>query len=346
VGVRLADLARRLGLPLEGDGSVEITGIASLDDAGPGDLSFVRSEAYAAKLSSSRAGALIALEGLAAAGRPVLRSADPSSDFFRAAQILVPEPAPPPGLDASAVVAPDAKIDPSACVAAGCVVGAGVRVGARTVLRPGVVLYDGVTIGADCLLHARCVVAAASIIGDRVILQPGVVIGGEGFGYVGDGHGGLRKVHNLGRVIVEDDVEIGANSTVDRGTLGDTHIGRGAKIDNLVQIAHNCRIGARAVIVAQAGVAGSTRIGDGTVLLAQAGVAGHLEVGANAFIGPQSGVHKDVPAGARVLGSPQRLELRFHREMAALGRLPGLVRRVRALERRLGAAGGPEEEDA
>jgi UDP-3-O-[3-hydroxymyristoyl] glucosamine N-acyltransferase len=157
---------------------------------------------------------------------------------------------------------------------------------------------------------------------------------------VGEQGGGLAKIHNVGRVWIEDDVEIGANSTVDRGTLGDTRIGRGTKIDNLVQIGHNCTVGERCIIVAQAGIAGSTALEQGVVLLAQAGVAGHRTIGAHAFIGPQSGVHKDVPAGTRILGSPQRAERAFHREMAALSRLPELLRRVRALER---GRGEPEE---
>jgi UDP-3-O-[3-hydroxymyristoyl] glucosamine N-acyltransferase len=168
------------------------------------------------------------------------------------------------------------------------------------------------------------------------------VIGGDGFGYVGQEGGGLAKVHNVGRVWIEDEVEIGANSTVDRGTLGDTRIGRGTKIDNLVQIGHNCTLGEHCIVVAQAGVAGSTVLEPGAVLLAQAGVAGHKRIGARALIGPQAGVHKDVPAGARVLGTPHRLERAFHREMAALTRLPELVRRVRRLEK---GGGDASEED-
>ncbi|HEX5068294.1 MAG TPA: UDP-3-O-(3-hydroxymyristoyl)glucosamine N-acyltransferase [Myxococcota bacterium] len=333
--IRLSDLADALGLGVEGDAGVWIDGVAPLDVAGASDLSFVRSPAYAEKLPASRAGAVVALRGIDVGGRPALRSDDPSRDFYRAAKLLVPEPAPPPGVHASAVVAPGAQIDPSASIGPGCAVGAGASVGARSVLHAGVILYPGVVIGADCVLHARCVIAAASVLGERVWLHPGVVIGGEGFGYVGAQGGGLERAHHVGRVVVEDDVEIGANSTVDRGTLGDTRIGRGTKIDNLVQIGHNCRIGERVVIVAQAGLAGSTTVGDDSVILAQAGVAGHLEIGARALVGPQCGVHKDVPAGGRVLGSPQRAELRYHREVAALGRLPELLRRVRVLERRI-----------
>jgi UDP-3-O-[3-hydroxymyristoyl] glucosamine N-acyltransferase len=331
--VRLGDLASQLGLRLEGDPDLEVTGVASLDAASAGDLVFVRAANFAERLAASPARAVVAPEGLAVGERSALRSDDPSRDFYRAARILVPEPKIAAGIHPSAIVAPDAAIDPSASIGAACVIGARAKIGPRTVLHPGVVLYDAVRIGADCVIHARCVIAAASVLGDRVVLQPGVVIGGDGFGYVGQPGGGLAKIHNVGRVWLEDDVEIGANSTVDRGTLGDTRIGRGTKIDNLVQIGHNCTLGERCIVVAQAGIAGSTTLGPGVVLLAQAGIAGHKEIGANAFIGPQAGVHKDVPAAARVLGSPQRLERAFHREMAALSRLPDLLRRVRALER-------------
>ena len=332
--LRLSELAAALGLPAEGDAKVLLAGVAPLETAGPSDLSFVRSSAFAAQLSASSAGAVVALRGIDVGGRPALRSDDPSRDFYRAARLLVPDPAPAPGVHATAIVDPEARIDASASIGPGCCIGRGASVGARSVLHPGVVLYPGARVGADCVLHARCVVAASSVLGDRVLLHPGVVIGGEGFGYVGARGGGLERAHHVGRVVVEDDVEIGANSTVDRGTLGDTHIGRATKIDNLVQIGHNCRIGERVVIVAQAGIAGSTVVGDDCVILAQAGVAGHLRVGERALVGPQCGVHKDVAPGTRVLGSPQRAELRYHREIAALGHLPALLRRVRALERR------------
>jgi UDP-3-O-[3-hydroxymyristoyl] glucosamine N-acyltransferase len=333
--IRLAELAEALGLPLEGDGGVALSGVAPLELAGPTELSFVRSPAFADKLVASRAGALVALPGIDVAGRPTLRSPDPSADFYRAARLLVPEATPPPGVHPSAVVADGARVDASASVGPACCIGAGAQVGARSVLHPGVVLYPGARVGSDCVLHAGVVVAAASQLGDRVICHPGVVIGSEGFGYVGAPGGGLQRAHHIGRVVVEDDVEIGANSTVDRGTLGDTRIGRGTKIDNLVQVGHNCQVGERVVVVAQAGIAGSTTLEDDCVILAQAGVAGHLRVGARALVGPQCGVHKDVAPGTRVLGSPQRENLRYHREVAALSHLPELLRRVRALERKL-----------
>jgi UDP-3-O-[3-hydroxymyristoyl] glucosamine N-acyltransferase len=342
--VRLGDLASQLGLPLEGDPDLLVTGVASLDDASADDLVFVRTESFAAKLAASPARAVVAPVGLDVGARSALRSPDPSRDFYRAARILVPEPVVTPGVHPSAIVAPDAVIDPTAAIGAACVVGARAEVGARTVLHPGVVLYDSVRVGDDCVIHAHCVIAAASVLGDRVVLQPGVVIGGDGFGYVGQEGGGLAKVHDVGRVWIEDEVEIGANSTVDRGTLGDTRIGRGTKIDNLVQIGHNCTLGERCIVVAQAGVAGSTVLESGVVVLAQAGIAGHKRIGAGSFIGPQSGVHNDLPAGTRVLGTPQRFERAFHREMAALSRLPELLRRVRRLEKG-GGDDGAEDED-
>jgi UDP-3-O-[3-hydroxymyristoyl] glucosamine N-acyltransferase len=341
--IRLSDLAAQLGLEVEGDPDAWIAGVAALDEAGPGDLVFVRSAALAERLAGSRAAAAIALPDAPVSGLPVLRSTDPSRDFYRAARLLRPESSPPAGVDAAAHVAASAELDASACVGPGCCIGAGARVGARTVLHPNVTLYPGVRVGADCVLHSGVVIAAASQLGDRVRLAPGVVVGAEGFGYVCGADGGLEAVYNVGRVVIEDDVDVGANTTIDRGTLGDTRIGRGSKIDNGVQIAHNCRIGERVVIVAQAGIAGSAVVESGSVVMAQAGIAGHLRVGPNAFVGPQTGVHRDVLPGQRVLGSPQRPDRTFHREIAAVSHLPGLLRRVRALERRL-AAGRDDDE--
>ena len=333
---RLGALADELGLVLEGDSDFRVQGVASLEDAGPGDLSFVRSHVYAARAAGSGAGAFVAPADIELDHRPVLRSRDPGRDFFRAARRILPLSQPEPGMHPSAVVDPGARVHESAHVGPHCTLGQGVRVGARSVVHAGAVLYDGVEVGEDCVLHARCVLAARSVLGDRVVVGPGAVLGGAGFGYVGSEEGGLQKVYDLGRVTVGDDVEIGANTTVDRGTLGDTCIGRGTKIDNLVQVGHNCTIGEDVVILAQVGLAGSTQLQDGAVLLGQAGVAGQLTVGAGAVVGPQAGVHKDVPAGVPVMGTPHRSGKAFHRESAALSRLPELIRRVRALERQLG----------
>ena len=192
--------------------------------------------------------------------------------------------------------------------------------------------------GADCVIHAGCVLRERTRLGDRVVLQPGVVLGGDGFGYVITDTGELEAMPQLGGVVVGDDVEIGANTTVDRGTLGDTRIERGAKLDNLVQVGHNVVIGESALLVAQSGVAGSSRIGRGALIMAQAGIADHVVIGERAFVGPQSGVHGDVEDGGRVLGTPQRDLAESRRIFAAMRLLPALVARVRALERALGAA--------
>ncbi|MFQ5416580.1 MAG: UDP-3-O-(3-hydroxymyristoyl)glucosamine N-acyltransferase [Myxococcota bacterium] len=342
VPLRLDELAGRLGRKVEGGGFL-VRGVAGLDQAGPGDLSFVRSPQYDRRLASSRAGAVIAPAGVRVGARAVIRSDDPGLDFSRAVRWIVPEARPEAVVHPTAVIAADASVDALASVGPHCSVGAGARVGPRSVLHAGVCVYPGAVIGADCRLHARVVVGECAVIGDRVVLYPGVVLGAVAVADVAEAVG-LAKVPQVGRVVLEDDVEIGAGTTVDRGTLGDTRIGRGSVIDNLVQIGHNCRIGERVIIVAQVGLGGSTIVEDGAVLLGQTGVTGHLSIGAGAVVGPQAGVHRNVPAGARVLGSPQREERSFRRAMAALGRLPGLFGRVRALERRLAAGSRSEEE--
>jgi UDP-3-O-[3-hydroxymyristoyl] glucosamine N-acyltransferase len=332
-GTRLAELAAELGRDVEGDPDFRVRGVAALDSAGPGDLAYARSARFAPALAKSRAGALILPHGVDAGGRPAIRSPHPGLDFARVAKRLAPRRGPAPGIHPSAQVAPDARVDESASVGAGCAIGAASVVGPRSVLHANVTLYDGVRVGADCVIHAGCVLREGSQLGERVVLQPGVVLGGDGFGYVIGEAGALEAMPQLGRVVVEDDVEIGANTTVDRGTLGDTRIGRGAKLDNLVQVGHNVAIGESALVVAQAGIAGSTRLGRGAMIMSQAGIPDHVTIGAGAYVGPKSGVHGDVAAGARVMGYPHREMRAFQRIFAALGLLPALVARVRALER-------------
>ena len=340
---RLNDLGAHLGLQVEGDGSFAIAGIAGLEHAGPGDLSFIRSRRYATRLSGSRAGALIAPPGVHVGDRPVLRSNDPSLDFSRAVRWFLPEASIQAGIHPTAAIADGARVDPSASIGAHCAIAEGVRVGPRSVLFAGVTLYADVSIGSDCRIHAGCVLREATTLGDRVVLHPNVVLGADGFAYLGDESGGLAKVPQVGRVVVGDDVEIGAGTAIDRGTLGDTRVGHRTKIDNLVQVGHNCTIGEQVIIVAQVGLSGSTIVEDGAVILGQAGAAGHLTIGAGAIVGPQSGLHKDVAPGTRVLGNPQQEGRGFYRNMAALGRVRGLLRRVRAIERRLGMTPGDDE---
>jgi UDP-3-O-[3-hydroxymyristoyl] glucosamine N-acyltransferase len=289
---------------------------------------------------------VIAPPGLDTGGRPAIRSPNPGLDFARAARRLVPAPAPPAGVHASAPIDASARIDASATVGPGCAIGPRARVGARSVLHPRVVLYADVEVGPDCVIHAGCVLREGTQLGARVVLQPGAVLGSDGFGYAMDDEGRLEPLPRLGRVVVEDDVEIGAHTAVDRGSLGETRIGRGAKIDNLVQVAHNVAIGPDAVVVAQAGIAGSAVVGARALLLAQAGVADHVTIGERAFVGPQSGVRGDVAPGERVMGSPHRELAAFRRVFGAQGLLPGMLRRLRAIERRLGLRPERDGQDA
>jgi UDP-3-O-[3-hydroxymyristoyl] glucosamine N-acyltransferase len=337
VELRLAELAARLGgRELEGDGSVRVSGVASLAEGGAGDLGFARSERFAAELARSRIGAVIAPAGVDTRGKPTLRSPAPSLDFARAAALLAPRARPAPGVHARAFVDPSAHVDASAWIGPLASVGARARIGARTLVHPNAAIGDDAVIGDDCEIHAGAIVGARCTLGKRVILQPGCAIGGDGFGYELDEHGAHEKVPQLGHVVLEDDVEVGANSTIDRGRLGATRIGRGTKIDNLVQIAHNVEIGAGCVIVAQSGIAGSTRIGERVYFMAQSGATGHLEIGAGSFIAVRGGVIEDLAPGSRVYGYPAQPGRAWHRATAWLARLPELARRVRALEARAG----------
>ncbi len=345
--LRVADLAERLGRNWEGDGDLWIGGVAPLADAGPTDLAFVRSKKWARGIRTSRAGALIVPLALELRGRTLIRSLSPDLDFGRSVAWIHPEPAPIPGIHASAQIAPGARVDPSASIGPQVSVGARSSLGARSVLHANVSVYEDVVIGEECRIHAGAVLREGTRVGDRVILHPGVVLGGDGFGYAGDETGRLAKIPQIGCVVVEDDVEIGANSTIDRATLGETRIRRGAKIDNLVMIAHNCDIGAGVVIAAQSGVAGSAVIGRGAMLRAQAGVGGHVTIGAGAFIAGRAGATTDVPAGARVGGFPAGDLNAWRRAQVAFRRLPRMLRRLAALERALGLPGsapGEEEE--
>jgi len=338
--IRLAELARFLGCEVEGDAALEVAGFASLESARADELVFVRDRAHRAALAASRARAVVAPPGLDVAGRSALRTSRPALDFSRLMQHWLPPRRPPAGVAPGAHVDPSAVVDPTAAIEPGARVGPGSRVGAGSVVESNATLAAGVAVGRDCWIHAGAVLCEGTQVGDRVVLQPGVVLGGDGFGLVADALGRPVAMTHRGRVVVEDDVEIGANTTVDRATLDETRIRRGAKIDNLVQIAHNCDIGENALIVAQTGLSGGTIVGAGAIVMAQAGTTGHLRIGERAFVGARAGLHHDVADGDRVFGSPAMEERAWHRAMAALKRLPDLVHRVRRLERRAGIRAG------
>lgn len=319
---RLGELATLLGATAEGDKERVLRDVAPLDQAGPDDLSFLDNRKYVDSFARSLAGATIVHPSLAAkapSGMALLLSEHPYKAYARAAALFYPEPPPRPG------VAPSATIDPTAKLGEGCAVGPNVviegraeigrrcRIGPNTVIGAGVVIGDDTRVGANVTL-SHC------YIGSRVTLYPGVRIGQDGFGFAPDPKGHV-KVPQLGRVIVEDDVEIGANSTIDRGAGPDTVIGAGTMIDNLVQIGHNVTIGRGCVLVAQAGISGSTKLGDFVMAGGQAGLAGHLNIGAGARIAAKSGVMRDIPAGATYCGSPAVPVTEFFKQVAALQRL-------------------------
>ena len=335
--MKLAAIAEALGGVLEGDGSISIDGLAGLSEAEPGQLSFLASDRYAAALALTRASAVVVPHAWTGPSPvPVIRVDNPDAAFARAATLLVPPPpGPDPGIHPTAVVAADAVVAPSVSIGPGCVVESGVRVGANSIIGPACVIGRGAVIGAGSRLMARVTVYHGCRVGDRAILHAGVVIGSDGFGYV-QADGTWEKIPQVGIVEIGNDVEIGANSTIDRARVGRTVIGDGVKIDNLVQVAHNCVIGDHTAIAALVGIAGSTTIGRGVQIGGQAGVTGHVRVGDGAVIAGQAGVTKDVPAGVFVSGFPAIPHREALKQQAHVSRLPGLAARVAALEKRGG----------
>jgi UDP-3-O-[3-hydroxymyristoyl] glucosamine N-acyltransferase len=325
--VRLRELAERLGCELLGEGGVEIHGVGSLEDAGPGDLSFLASSRFAARLAATRASAVV-VPCDQQTELPRLVSDNPYLTFARAVAVLRPCARPTPGIHPSALGA-------GVHVGALAVVGARVRVGARSVVHPHVVLYDDAVVGEDCLLHSGVQVRESCRLGDRVVVQNGAVIGSDGFGFAKDGAGRYHKFPQVGIVIVEDDVEIGALSAIDRAALGETRIGRGSKLDNLVQVGHSVTIGADTVLCGQVGIAGSSRIGNRVTLAGQVGVAGHLTIGDGAVATAQTGIPSAVKAGALVSGYPAIENRSWLKASAVFPRLPELQKRLRELERRV-----------
>lgn len=330
----LAELAGLIGVRLEGDPVAVVAGVAPLAAAAKTDLSFLAHPRYTAAARQSKAGALIADDGYPGDGQNVLRSDNPYLAFARATALLAPEMVPAPGVAPTAVIAAGTALPDDASIGPHAVIGAGVSLGAAVCIGAGCVVEDGVVLGDGTRLFPRVTIHRGTRLGRRCIVQSGTVLGADGFGYATDGDGRHVKIPQRGGLEIGDDVEIGANVTVDRGSAGDTVIGAGTKIDNLVQIGHNVRIGQNAILVAQVGIAGSTRIGDFAVIGGQAGIAGHRTIGARARIAAQSGVIGDIPEGAEVSGYPARPHRGQMRTHALLARLPELLKRVRALETR------------
>lgn len=314
-------LGRAVGAKVEGDADRRITGVAALGDAGPGDLSFLVNPKYRDQAKTTRAGALVLATNESEITAPaVLRSKNPYATFARVVRLLHPEPQGTPGVadgarvDASALLGAEVEIGPNAAI------GAGARIGARTRIGAGAVVGRGVVIGEDCRVFPNVTLYDGVTLGSRVVVHAGTVIGADGFGFAKEA-GRYLKVPQVGTVVVEDDVEIGANCAIDRAALGRTSIGRGTKIDNLVMIAHNCTIGPDSVLVAQVGISGSVSIGARATLAGQSGVAGHLRLGDDVIVSGKCAVFKDLPDGSFVSGIPARPHRQWLRREAALNRI-------------------------
>lgn len=334
-----AELAALCGATLEGDGAHAIDGPASLEEATPREITFFAHAKYRKHLLTTRAGAVLVGAEVEVPRRDlvVLRCKDASAAFTRIVRAFAPaEPRAPVGTHPSAVVDPSASIGAGASIGPQCSVGAGAQIGAGVVLHANVTVGDRAAVGEHSVLHPSVVLYPGVSVGARCIVHAGAVIGSDGYGFEPSASG-WSKIPQYGTVIVGDDVEIGANTTIDRARFGATRIGRGAKLDNLVHIAHNVIVGEAALIIAQTGIAGSSRVGPRVILGGQVGVNGHVEIGAGARVAAQSGVFGDVPAGAEYLGFPARDRKDALRQLAAAQKLPELLERLKRLERRLGA---------
>lgn len=333
----LGEIAKSLGLDLEGDASIDILGMAPLDTASEGELSFVAAPRYRALLKSTRATALILAPGEDGQGRAVLRASQPYAAFVQALALFDRRPKPLAGVHPTAVLAPTALVGAGPSIGAYCVVGDGVTLGEGAVLHPHVVVYPGAQIGCRFTAHAGAVVREDVIIGDDVVLQAGAVVGGDGFGFLPRGREVPLPIPQIGTVRLEDHVEIGSNTTVDRATIGETRLGRGVKLDNLVMVGHGSRIGAGTMLAGQTGLAGSTQLGERVMAGGQAGFGGHLKVGDDVRVAAQAGVVSDQPGQTAVGGTPAVSLALWRRVVVALNRLPDLLRRVRRIEERLDA---------
>lgn len=333
--MRLDEIATLVGGRLDGPPDVEIVGVGALENAGPGTITFVADAKRTDELAGSRAAAAIVADDAPAAALPLVRVAQPYLAFVQVVEQLHPRARPAAGRHPSAVVAADAAVPGDAYVGPHVVIGARVRLGARAALHAGACVYDDVVAGDDLVMHAGAVVREGTRIGDRVVLHAGAVVGSDGFGYIPTGDV-PRPIPQIGIVRLEDDVEVGANATIDRAALGETVIGRGTKVDNLVMVAHGCEVGPACLLAGQVGLAGGTRLGRGVMLGGQVGSAGHLTIGDGVMVAAKSGVHDDLAAGGVYGGIPAQPIGRWRRASMAAARVSELLRRVRRLERAVG----------
>src|SRR6202034_2404675 len=329
--MKLAEIAKQLGCTVDGDAQTEIRNVAGIEEAQKGDLTFLVNRKYRPALDSTQASAIIVSKDESPAGIPMLRSANPYLDFARAIEIFHPTPKFTLEVHPTAVIAPTAQIAPGAHIGPYCFVEDEVEIGRNAILHSFVTIYRGAKIGDDFFAHSHVSVREDCRIGNRVLLQNGVTVGSDGYGFARNTGGGWYKMRQSGITVIEDDVEIQAHSVIDRATVGETRIGRGTKIDNLVQVGHACKVGEDTLLCGQVGLAGSTEIGNRCVLAGQVGAAGHLTIGDGATISSQSGVPGDVPAGAVYSGYPAMDNLASRKSVAVFNRLPDLQRELREL---------------
>ncbi len=330
--MKLGELAAQLECKLEGPADLDITGVAGMDEAKAGQITFLSNRKYVSKLATTHAGAIIAGADVDTLGKPTLRAADAYMSFARALEVFYPPQKPPLGIHPTAVIAPDAKLGRNASVGPYVVIEAGTEIGDDCVLKSFVAIYPGVKIGDRFLAHSHSTIRENVRIGNDVVLQNGVVIGGDGFGFVPQPDGTYYKIVQAGNVVIEDGVEIQSNSCIDRAAVGETRLHRGVKIDNLVQVAHGCDIGENSLLCSQVGVAGSATLGRNVVLLGQVGVVGHLTIGDRVIATPQTGIPNDVPADSTISGSPSVDHAIWLKSSAVYKRLPELFATFRKLK--------------
>jgi UDP-3-O-[3-hydroxymyristoyl] glucosamine N-acyltransferase len=333
--MKLRELAARLGCEVVGDGDLEITGIGPMEQAGPSELTFLANPKYAHKVKHTRAGAILIAEPVRDLPIASVVSKNPYLDFARALEMFYQPPRPRPGVHPMAVVAPTAVLGEGASIGAFAVIGENVVLGRNAVLHPHVVVYEGAQIGDDFYAHSHAVVREFCRIGNRVTLGNGVVVGGDGFGFAHRPDGSHYKIPQSGITVIEDDVEIQSLSSIDRATIGESRVKKGAIIDSLVQVGHACVVGENDILCAQVGLAGSSVLGKNVVLAGQAGVAGHLTIHDNVVVYAQSGIGGDVKEGAVVSGSPAFEAREWLRAVTAFPKLPDLAKSVRDLKKKL-----------
>jgi len=338
--VKLRELSERLGCRLDGDGDADVQRVAGIEQAGPGDITFLSNPRYAASLATTRASAVILAENAPAVTCAALRSPNPYLAFARAVGLLTPAVAPPSGIHPLTSIAATARLGDDVSVAAFVSIDDDVTVGRGVVIGSHVSIGRGATIGDGCRLHARVSVREGCVLGQRVIVQDGAVIGSDGFGFAKREDGTYEKIPQPGIVVIEDDVEVGANATIDRPAVGETRICAGAKIDNLVQVAHGVRVGRNTLLCAQVGIAGSATIGNDVVLAGQVGVAGHLEIGDGVTATAQTGIPNSVDAGTLISGYPAIPNRDWLKSSALFRRLPEFRKSLSDLEARLSALEG------